>query len=198
LASYIVEGGKSTDMGRLRSLMRESPRVYAELMDKLASTVIAYAGAQIEAGAQAVQLFDTWAGILEPADYEALVLPYSIRVAEALRGRGVPIIHYTQDCTRLLDHLRRLPVDVLSIDWRLPLDRAAELVGPKFVLQGNLDSEVLLKPVAEVESTAAEVLRRGRSAPGHVFNLGHGVLPETDPDTLAALVKIVHRLGRRS
>jgi len=197
LASYIVEGGKSRDLPRLRSLMKDDPKTFAELMDKLAATTIAYVDAQIQAGAQAIQLFDTWAGRLEPDQYGAQVLPYTGRVAEAIRGRGVPVIHFTEDCEKLLPVLRQLPVDVLSIDWRVPLDRAAGIVGQKFVLQGNLDPEALLKPASEVEAAAAEVLKRGRAAGGHIFNLGHGILPKTDPETARALVEAVHRLGRK-
>ncbi|MCX5795559.1 MAG: uroporphyrinogen decarboxylase [Elusimicrobia bacterium] len=197
LASYIVEGGKSRDFARLRSLMKDDPKTFAELMDKLADTTIAYVGAQISAGAQAIQLFDTWAGILEPAEYLTRVLPYTSRVAEAVRNRGVPVIHFTENCEKLLPVLKELPVDVLSIDWRVPLDRAAEIVGQKFVLQGNLDPETLFKPIPEVEAAAAEVLKRGRAAGGHIFNLGHGILPKTDPDTARALVEAVHRLGKR-
>ena len=197
LASYAVEGGKSRDFAKLRGLMREAPETFAALMDKLARMTIAYAGAQIAAGAQAVQLFDTWAGMLEPAEYEAQVLPYTLQVVSALRGCGAPLIHYTQDCRRLLPLLRSLPVDVLSIDWRVPLDEAAAAVGPGHVLQGNLDPEILLKPAAEVAAAAEEVLRQGRAAAGHIFNLGHGILPGTDPRTAEALIEAVHRLGRQ-
>ena len=197
LASYIVEGGKSRDFARLRSLMKDDPKTFAALMEKLAATTIAYVDAQLKAGAQAIQLFDTWAGILEPAQYRAQVLPYTSRVAEAIRGRGAPVIHFTETCEKLLPVLRELPVDVLSIDWRVPLDRAAGIVGQKFVLQGNLDPEKLFNPIAEVEAAVADVLKRGRAAGGHIFNLGHGILPKTDPETARALVEAVHRLGLR-
>ena len=197
LASYMVEGGKSRDFAALRSLMKDDARAFASLMGKLTDMTIAYLGAQIAAGAQAIQIFDTWAGILEPAEYRARVLPYTSRVAEAIRGRGAPVIHFTEDCENLLPVLKELPVDVLSIDWRVPLDRAADIVGPKFVLQGNLDPEILFRPIPEVEAAVADVLKRGRAAGGHIFNLGHGILPKTDPETAKALVAAVHRLGRR-
>jgi uroporphyrinogen decarboxylase len=197
LASYIVEGGKSRDFARLRSLMKDDPKTFAVLMEKLTAAAIAYVEAQVQAGAQAIQLFDTWAGILDAAEYQARVLPFTSRVAEAVRKRGAPVIHFTEDCEKLLPVLKELPVDVLSIDRRVPLDRAADIVGPKFVLQGNLDPETLLKSVPEVESAAAEVLKRGRAAAGHIFNLGHGILPQTAPETARALVEAVHRLGRR-
>ncbi len=198
LAAYIVEGGRSRDFGRIRALMRDAPDVYTALMDKLTAMTIAYADAQIEAGAQAFQLFDTWAGILEPAQYQSRVLPYTAQVAGALRRREAPLIHFTQDCRRLLPHLGRLPVDVLSVDSRVPLDQAAEAVGHDFVLQGNLDPQTLLKPLGEVEAAAAKILNQGRAAAGHIFNLGRGILPQTDPEAAAALVETVHRLGRRS
>ncbi len=197
LASYIVEGGKSRDFARLRSLMKDDPKTFDSLMDKLAATTIAYVDAQIQAGAQAVQLFDTWAGVLEPDQYISQVLPYTSQVAEAIRKRGVPVIHFVENCLPLLPALRQLPVDVLSIDWRVPLDRAADIVGSKFVLQGNLDPEALFKSIPEVEAAAAEVLQHGRAAGGHIFNLGHGILPKTDPETARALVEAVHRLGRK-
>jgi uroporphyrinogen decarboxylase len=198
LASYIVEGGKTRDFARLRAIMKNDPQTFAALMDKLAETTVAYVDAQVKAGAQAIQLFDTWAGILDPADYKARVLPYTCRVAEAIQGRGVPVIHFTEDCEKLLPVLKELPVDVLSIDWRVPLDRAAAIVGSKFVLQGNLNSETLLRPLSEIEAAAAEVLKRGQVAGGHIFNLGHGILPKTNPETARALVEAVHRLGARN
>jgi len=197
LASYLVEGGKPRDFRKLRTLMRDSPKVYSALMDKLARAVTASADAQLAAGAQAVQLFDTWAGALEPADYEAWVLPYTRRVAEGINRRGAPLIHYAGDCRRLLPLLRTLPVDVLAVDRSVPLDEAAQAVGPSFALQGNLDPEALLKPLPELEAAAAEVLRRGRAAAGHIFNLGRGILPETDPEAARSLVEAVHRLGSK-
>ncbi|MBI5240951.1 MAG: uroporphyrinogen decarboxylase [Elusimicrobia bacterium] len=197
LASYMVEGGKSKDFAALRSLMKDDRKAFASLMDKLTEATIAYLGAQISAGAQAVQIFDTWAGILEPAEYQARVFPYTCRVAEAVRGKGVPVIHFTESCAKLLPVLKDLPVDVLSIDWRVPLDQAAAAVGPKFVLQGNLAPEALFRPRAELEAAAGDILARGRKAGGHIFNLGHGILPKTDPEAAAALVAAVHRLGRK-
>ena len=197
LASYLVEGGKSRDFGRLRAFIKEDPAGFAALMDKLTDTIIAYGDAQLAAGAQALQLFDTWAGILDLAEYQFLVLPYTIRVAQHLRGRGAPLIHFTENCRPILRALRQLPVEVLSIDWRVPLDEVAELVGRKFVLQGNLSPETLLLPAPEIKSAAAEILQRGRTAGGHIFNLGHGILPQTDPEAARALVETVHRLGVR-
>jgi uroporphyrinogen decarboxylase len=197
LASYMVEGGKSKDFAALRSLMKDDPRSFALLMEKLTDTTIAYLGAQVAAGAQAIQIFDTWAGILAALEYQARVFPYSCRVAEAVRGLGVPVIHFTESCGELLPVLKELPVDVLSIDWRVPLDQAAGVVGQGFALQGNLAPETLLEPAARIESAAADILERGRRAGGHIFNLGHGILPKTDPEKARFLVETVHRLGKR-
>jgi uroporphyrinogen decarboxylase len=197
LASYIIEGGKSADFAKLRAFMRQAPQAYAALMDKLTLAVTDYALAQLESGAQALQLFDTWAGILEPSEYIASVLPYSQRVAQRLRGKGAPVIHFCADSRRLLPALATLPVDVLAIDWHLPLDEAAQTAGRLFALQGNLDPRLLLEPGSGLEAAVADVLRRGAVAPGHVFNLGHGVLPATPPDSISALVALVRRLGRR-
>ncbi|MDD5657538.1 MAG: uroporphyrinogen decarboxylase [Elusimicrobia bacterium] len=193
LASYIVEGGKSEDFAALRAFMADSPEAFAALMDRLAEAAAAYGAAQLEAGAQALQLFDTWAGILEQAQYESSVLPYTRRIAESLARRGAPIIHFCGDCRRLLPLLATLPVDVLSIDSRVGLDEAARLAGPKFALQGNLDPRTLLAGPGEFETAVAQVLRRGAAAAGHVFNLGHGVPPQTEPERVARLVELVHR-----
>ncbi|MBI5208470.1 MAG: uroporphyrinogen decarboxylase [Elusimicrobia bacterium] len=197
LASYIVEGGKSGDFARLKGMMADDPAAFSALLDRLATVTSAYIRAQVEAGAQAIQLFDTWAGILPPEDYERSVLPHTLKVLEGFPRDRAPVIHYGGDCRRLLPVLKKLPVDVLSIDHRTPLDEAAAAVGPGFALQGNLDPESLLRPAAELEAAVADVVRRGRSAAAHIFNLGHGILPSTSPDAAKALIAAVHRLGRR-
>ncbi|HBT61616.1 MAG TPA: uroporphyrinogen decarboxylase, partial [Elusimicrobia bacterium] len=147
LASYIVEGGKSRDFRKIKTLMLEAPHIYGALMAKLARVASASASAQIAAGAQAIQLFDTWAGVLEPAEYEAQVRPYTVAVIEGIRRQGAPLIHFSADCRRLLPLLRALPVDVMSIDRHVALGEAAAALGPGFALQGNLAPEVLLKSV---------------------------------------------------
>ncbi len=198
LAVYIVEGGRSQDFSKIRSLMREKPPLYAALMEKLLEATVAYADAQIQAGAQAFQFFDTWAGILTPAQYEAQVLPYTIRAASFLKARKIPRIHFAKDGAKLLPCLRRLPIEVLSIDSTVTLEEAAKIAGPDFTLQGNLDPEILLKSMSAVEAAAKKVLSQGQAASGHIFNLGHGILPQTDPQIAAALVETVHRWGKKS
>ncbi len=197
LASYIVEGGTSRNFIQLKSLMYQAPDVYRSLMKKIAKTVVAYLNAQIEAGAQAVQIFDTWAGILTPGDYEEYALPYTREVVDGLRRDGVPVIHFANDCSTLLPAIRTLPVDVVAVDWRIPLDAAASVVGPGFALQGNMDPTMLFHPPEKIDDCVRDVLRRGAAAAAHIFNLGHGILPPTNPEHAVAMVEAVHRLGRK-
>jgi uroporphyrinogen decarboxylase len=197
LASYIVEGGTSRNFIRLKTLMYQAPDVFRSLMGKIATTVSAYLNAQIEAGAQAIQVFDTWAGILTPGDYEKYALPHTREVLDSLRRGGVPVIHYANDCATLLPLIRTLPLDVIAVDWRIPLDQAALAVGDSVALQGNMDPTMLFLPPKEIEGRVRDVLARGRSAASHIFNLGHGILPPTDPEHAAAMVEAVHRLGKK-
>jgi uroporphyrinogen decarboxylase len=198
LASYIVEGGTSRSFVKLKSLMYQAPDVYRALMTKIAETVVLYLNAQIAAGAQAVQLFDTWAGILTPSDYDEYALPYTRSVVERLSRNGVPVIHYANDCAMLLPAIRTLGVDVVAVDWRIPLDAAAQVVGPGAALQGNMDPTMLFHPPERIEACVGDVLRRGKAAASHVFNLGHGILPETNHEHAVAMVEAVHRLGRKA
>jgi uroporphyrinogen decarboxylase len=181
----------------LKTLMYQAPDVFGSLMRKIAKTVVAYLNAQIEAGAQAVQVFDTWAGILTPGDYEKYALPYTREVVGSLRRDGVPVIHYANDCATLLPAIRTLPVDVIAVDWRIPLDQAAAAVGANVALQGNMDPTMLFLPPGQIEECVRDVLHRGRSAASHIFNLGHGILPPTNPEHAVAMVEAVHRLGRK-
>jgi uroporphyrinogen decarboxylase len=148
---------------------------------------------QIGAGVSAVQLFDSWAGALSEADYRRFVLPHSARVLRGLEESGVPRIHFGVGTGVLLRAMGEAGADVVGVDWRTPLDRATEVIGPDRAVQGNLDPAVLFAPWEVVEREARRVIAEGRAAPGHVFNLGHGVLPETDPDVLTRLVDLVHR-----
>ncbi len=197
LASYIVEQGSSKNFIRLKTMMYQAPEVYRALMEKLVKTVVSYLNAQIRAGAQAIQVFDTWAGILTPGDYAESVLPYTRAVVEGLSRDGVPVIHYANECATLLPHVRTLPVDVIAVDWRIPLDRAAEAVGPSFALQGNMDPTMLFHPPEKIDDCVRDVLRRGEKAASHIFNLGHGILPPTNPEHAVAMVEAVHRFGRK-
>lgn len=192
LASYLIEGGPSRNHERTKALMYGDPELWAELLDRLADIAAAFLKVQIEAGASAVQLFDSWVGALSPADYRARVMPASTKVFDAVAGYGVPRIHYGVGTGELLGLLGEAGADVVGVDWRVPLDEAARRVGPGKALQGNLDPAVLFAPRQAVEAKTDEVLDAARGLEGHVFNLGHGVLPSTDPDALTRLVEYVH------
>ncbi|MCL1926470.1 MAG: uroporphyrinogen decarboxylase [Syntrophorhabdaceae bacterium] len=197
LASYIVEGGTSKNFIQLKTLMYKAPQVFHALMDKITRTVISYLNAQIAAGAQAVQIFDTWAGILTRSDYEEYALPYTRRVVAGLTRQGVPVIHFANNCATLLPSIRTLPVDVIAVDWRIPLDEAATIVGPDKALQGNMDPTMLFHPPEKIFECVRDVLHRGEKASSHIFNLGHGILPPTDPENAVAMVEAVRSLGRK-
>jgi len=192
LASYVIEGGHSRSYAEVKRLMLTEPATFATLMDLLADTVIAYLLAQVEAGAQVLQLFDSWAGALSPADYERFAAPHSSRVFAALRDSGVPLIHFVGGGGGMLAQVGAAGGDVVGLDWRVDLDRAWRELGDGVAVQGNLDPGTLLGPRGEVERHAADVLRRAQRRPGHIFNLGHGVLPSTPPESVAALVEFVH------
>jgi uroporphyrinogen decarboxylase len=199
LASYLVEGGPSKNHDRTRALMYGDPGLWHALIGRLADIAISFLRVQVAAGAAAVQLFDSWAGVVGPEDYRAAILPHTSRIFAALEPAGVPRIHFGVGTGELLGLLGEAGADVVGVDWRVPLDEAARRVPPGKALQGNLDPAALLAPWDVVESRAREVLARGRSAGrGHVFNLGHGVLPETDPDTLARLTDLVHSASART
>ncbi|MDX6350665.1 MAG: uroporphyrinogen decarboxylase, partial [Streptomyces sp.] len=166
--------------------------LWADLVDRLAAITGAFLKVQIEAGASAVQLFDSWAGALSPQEYRNYVMPASAKVFDAVAGYGVPRIHFGVGTGELLALMGDAGADVVGVDWRVPLDEAARRVGPDKALQGNLDPAVLFAPTAVVEAKAREVLAAAQAVPGHVFNLGHGVLPSTDPDALTRLVEFVH------
>ena len=198
LASYLIEGGPSKNHDRTRALMYGNPELWHALLGALAGIAISFLRVQIDAGASAVQLFDSWVGVVSPEDYRHAVLPHTSRVFAALAPAGVPRIHFGVGTGELLGLLGEAGADVVGVDWRIPLDAAAPRVGPGKALQGNLDPAVLLAPWDVVQARAREVLVRGRPAEGHVFNLGHGVLPETSPDTLARLADLVHSASART
>ncbi|MFI8180321.1 uroporphyrinogen decarboxylase [Actinacidiphila glaucinigra] len=192
LASYLVEGGPSRNHERTKALMYGEPELWAELLDRLADITSAFLKVQIEAGASAVQLFDSWVGALAPEDYRRHVMPASVKVFRAVADYGVPRIHFGVGTGELLGLMGEAGADVVGVDWRVPLDEAARRVGPGRALQGNLDPAVLFAPREAVEKKTREVLYSAGGAPGHIFNLGHGVLPTTDPDALTRLVDFVH------
>ncbi len=196
LASYLIEGGSSRSFAKTKALMYSDPATWHRLASKLAAMVRAYLLAQIEAGAQAVQLFDSWAGALSPQDYRELVLPHSRAVIAGLEA-SVPVIHFATGNSGLLHLLREAGGDVIGLDWRIDLDVGWDLLGDGVAVQGNLDPAVLLAPPEVVRRRADDVLARAGSRPGHIFNLGHGVLPSTPVETVANLVEHVHRTTAR-
>ncbi|UOY02059.1 uroporphyrinogen decarboxylase [Blastococcus sp. PRF04-17] len=197
LATYLIEGGPSKEHARTKAFMYAEPEAWAHLMDRLALSAATFLKVQLDAGVSAVQLFDSWAGVLSAADYEQRVLPYSREVFEAIGSRDVPRIHFGVGTGELLPLIGQAGADVVGVDWRVPLDEAARRVGPHRSLQGNLDPAVLLADRATVDREVRRVVEQGRAARGHVFNLGHGVLPDTDPGVLTHVVELVHELSAR-
>ncbi|MGW5045179.1 uroporphyrinogen decarboxylase [Streptomyces griseoluteus] len=197
LASYLVEGGPSRTYENAKAMMYGDPELWADLLDRLADITAAFLKVQIEAGASAVQVFDSWAGALAPADYRASVMPASAKVFDAVAGYGVPRIHFGVGTGELLKLMGEAGADVVGVDWRVSLDEAARRVGPGKALQGNLDPTVLFTDRRTVEAKAQEVLDAAAGLEGHVFNLGHGVMPNIEPDALTHLVDYVHRASAR-
>jgi uroporphyrinogen decarboxylase len=192
LACYLLEGGPSRDFARAKAFMREEPAAWAALMDRLTATTIAYLSAQVAAGAQAVQIFDSWVGVLAPRDYARSVATWMARIFEDLRPLGVPTIHFGVVSAGILGLQAAAGGDVIGLDWRIDLDAGWDVIGPDRGVQGNLDPSLLLGPFDAVAADARAILDQAKGRPGHVFNLGHGVLPGTDPDDLARLVDVVH------
>ena len=195
VASYLIEGRPSRTYGLTKAMMHGEPGLWRELLDRLADMAIASLLAQVEAGASAIQLFDSWAGSLPPDVYRDLVMPASAKVFAALEPTGVPRIHFGVGTGELLTLMGEAGADVVGVDWRVPLDVARDRVPGKAV-QGNLDPGRVPGPVAVVAERTRDVLRRNGGRPGHIFNLGHGVLPELDPGVLAQVVDLVHEEGR--
>ncbi|KXK58228.1 uroporphyrinogen decarboxylase [Micromonospora rosaria] len=197
LASYLVEGGPSRTHAKTKALMYGDPDLWHALCDRLADVTLAFLRVQADAGVSAVQLFDSWAGALSAADYRRFVLPHSTRVLTGLADTGLPRIHFGVGTAELLGAMGEAGADVVGVDWRTPLDVATGRIGPDRAVQGNLDPCVLLAPWPVVEAEVRRILDQGRAAPGHVFNLGHGVLPETDPEVLTRVVALVHEVSTR-
>jgi len=194
LATYLIEGGPSKEHARTKAFMYAEPAAWSRLMERLALSAATFLKVQMDAGVSAVQLFDSWAGVLSAADYEANVLPYSREVFEAIGARDVPRIHFGVGTGELLPLIGAAGADVVGVDWRVPLDEAARRIGPGRSLQGNLDPAVLLADRATVDREVRRVVEQGRAARGHIFNLGHGVLPDTDPGVLTHVADLVHEL----
>lgn len=198
LASYLVEGGPSRNHEHTKALMVGDPELWADLMARLAAITAGFLRAQVLAGAAAVQLFDSWVGALPAADYVQRVQPHSAAVLADVGELGVPRIHFGVGTGELLRHMGEAGAEVVGVDFRLPLDEASARIGPHRAVQGNLDPAVLFAPWDAVAERTRATLRAGRAAPGHVFNLGHGVIPDTDPDVLTRVVELVHAETTRS
>ncbi|QQN76760.1 uroporphyrinogen decarboxylase [Streptomyces sp. XC 2026] len=197
LASYLIEGGPSRNHEHTKAMMYGDPQLFHALLDRLAGIASAFLDVQITAGASAVQLFDSWVGALAPADYRTHVLPHSARVFRSVEHHGVPRIHFGVGTGELLGLMSEAGADVVGADWRIPLDEASRRIGGGKAVQGNLDPAVLFAPRAAVEAQAQQVLDAAAALPGHIFNLGHGVLPDTDPDALTRLTEYVHERTAR-
>jgi uroporphyrinogen decarboxylase len=192
LASYLIEGRPSRDFARVKAFMYSEPEAFDRLLAKLSETMAGYLQAQVAAGASAVQLFDSWVGALAVDDYEAAVLPHTRSIFDALSTARVPRIHFGTDTAALLESIASAGPDIVSLDWRVPLEAGWKRVGHDRGIQGNLDPAVLLGPPELVRERARNILRRAGGRPGHIFNLGHGVLPATPLENLQLLVETVH------
>ncbi|GCE12192.1 uroporphyrinogen decarboxylase [Tengunoibacter tsumagoiensis] len=197
LASYAIEGGGSRNYLYTKGMMFSEPTVWHSLMEKLSEVVGQYLLAQAQAGAQALQLFDSWVGALSPADYREYVLPYSKRAIEIARQGNVPLIHFGTNTSGMLDLIQEAGGDVIGVDWHIELKRAWELLGTNVAVQGNLDPVVLFAPWPEVERRVAALLDQVAGRPGHIFNLGHGILPGTPVETIRRLVDFVHEYSSK-
>ena len=195
VASYMIEGSSSREFLKTKTMMYSAPDVWHTLMEKLSLVLADYLSAQIQAGAQAVQIFDSWVGALSPQDYENFVLPYSQKVLHAAQAHGVPVIHFGTNTATLLPLMKRAGGNVIGLDWRIPLDDGWALLGDDVAVQGNLDPAILFAPLPEIKIRVRDIMRRADGRPGHIFNLGHGILQHTPVDHVKAVVDMVHDYG---
>jgi len=198
LACYMVEGRGTKEFAQVRRMIYEAPEIFAALMKTITEMSITYLNAQIAAGAQAIQIFDTWGGILSPSDYEKYALPYSRRLISGLVRNGIPIIHFVKGSGGMLDIVKQAGSDVIGLDWHVNLGRARDILGADAAVQGNLDPTVLYAPQHIIETEVQRILDENAGRPGHIFNLGHGILPTIPPDNVKFMVDCVHRLSCRS
>jgi uroporphyrinogen decarboxylase len=197
LASYAIEGGSSRNYLLTKQLMYCEPKAWHQLMDKFARVITGYLRRQIKAGAQAIQLFDSWVGCLSVGDYVEYVMPHVQLIFEGLKREGVPMIHFGTGTSAMLPQMREAGGDVIGVDWRIHLDEAWATVGHDVAVQGNLDPLTLFAPLHEIERRVEDILRRAGGRPGHIFNLGHGILPTTPIEHVAATIDMVHKLSQR-
>ena len=196
LASYLIEGGHSKNYVLTKGLMYQNRLAWDSLMEKISEVMIRYLNAQVRSGVQALQLFDSWVGCLSPNDYEEYVFPYSKKVIDGV-DRSVPLIHFATSSSTLLEHMKRAGGDVIGLDWRVDLREAWARLGYDVAIQGNLDPVILLGPVDLIEKEVKRILNSAEGRPGHIFNLGHGILPNTPVDHVVALVETVHQYSSR-
>ncbi|MDT3698400.1 MAG: uroporphyrinogen decarboxylase [Thermincola sp.] len=197
VASYIIEGGGSKEYKNCKKMMWQAPEVWDALMEKISKVLLRYLKAQIRAGAQAVQMFDSWVGALSPDDYETYVVPYSKYVLDGLKNEGVPVIHFANNASTMLESVVKAGGDVIGIDWRINLDTAWSRIGYDKAIQGNLDPLTLFAPPQLIEEKVKRILDMAANRPGHIFNLGHGINKETPVEHAIALVEAVHKYSRR-
>ncbi len=204
LASYAVEGHGTRDYENCKALMWGEPAAWDMLMTKFSDTVIAYLCAQIDAGAQVVQLFDSWVGYVAPRDYERFVLPYSKRVLAEVKAHGdkvvpggVPVIHFANGATSMMDLVQQAGGDIVGVDWRLDMRKVVETIDPRFGIQGNIDPVALFAPDDALEDMVVDILEKVGTRPGHIFNLGHGIHKTTDPEKARTMIRLVHEHSDR-
>jgi uroporphyrinogen decarboxylase len=197
LASYAIEGGGSRNYLLTKSMMYREPDAWHQLMDKLARVVTGYLRRQIRAGAQAIQLFDSWVGCLSAGDYAEYVKPHVQLIFEGLHREGVPMIHFGTGTAAILRQMREAGGDVIGVDWRIHLDEAWSMIGYDRAVQGNLDPVSLYAPLHEIERRIEDILQRAAGRSGHIFNLGHGILPTTPVDHVEAAINMIHKLSHR-
>lgn len=206
LASYMVEGRTSRNFTRIKMMMYQRPSLYHALLQKVSKAIALYILAQIKAGAQAIQIFDTWAGALAPQDYKEFALPYTKAIIEEVRrdsslhseGEVVPIILYINGVGGILELMKEAGPDVISLDWRIDLDKAVNRLGKDIAVQGNLDPSALFLPYDKIDNRVKDILNKAKDAPGHIFNLGHGILPETPVENVIPMVEAVHKYSKKS
>lgn len=203
-ATYMIEGGTSKNFLNTKMMIYENPDLYKTFMDKVTATITEYLKAQVSAGAQAVQIFDTWGGIFSPGDFRDYALVYVKRIIKDLKDwmtsenmEQVPIIYFVGETAGLLEEIKTSGADVYGVDWRINLDDAIKRIGDGAIVQGNLDPLSMFLPQEKIEERVKDVLNRASSAQGHIFNLGHGVVPQTPPENVVALVEMVHRLSKK-
>ena len=192
VASYMIEGGPSKEYRHVKSLMYSDPVTWHAFMQIVTDVLRDYFVSQIEAGAQAVQMFDSWVGMLSPQDYEQFILPYSKQMLAAARATGVPVLHFGTNTTTLLPLMKQAGSDVIGLDWRIPLDKGWEILGDDLAVQGNLDPMALFAPQDVLAEKVKDVLARAGGRAGHIFNLGHGISQFTPPENVKAVVEMVH------